>query len=101
MAKTKVEHRDELIKYIESISKISISNLLSQDDILDHIILLGEDDRIMYELKYDKNNKRLVFLNMIKGEFLNPKEMIEIIKNFNPGEETIIKAVYATTKIYK
>lgn len=101
MAKTKVEPRDELIEYIESISKISISNLLSQDDILDHIILLDEDDRITYELKYDKNNKRFVFLNMIKGEVLNPKEMIEIIKNFNPGEEGIIKVVYATTKLFK
>ena len=41
----------------------------------------------MYSLKYDQ---QFVFLNMITDEFLNPKEMIEIIKNFNPGEEVTI-----------
>lgn len=91
--------KNELIKDIESLSKISLGDLLSQDDILDRIILLNNEyDGTMYSLKY---NQQFVFLNMITDEFLNPKEMIEIIKNFNPGEEAIIKAVYTTTKIYK
>ena len=94
-----IYEKNELIKDIESISKMSIGDLLSQDDILDYIILLNnEHDGTMYSLKYDQ---QFVFLNTITDEFLNPKEMIEIIKNFNPGEEAIIKAVYTTTKICK
>lgn len=105
MANRDIINKEELISYIENISKTPISKVLASDSILDYIILMHDEDAgIGYNLKYDSINKNFIFFNMnpmIQGEFLTPLEMIDIIKDFKVGEKGIIKVIYCTTKLYK